>query len=118
MRIKNPETSEIAYIQEEFNLTDSEGSILKKISFNELKDWIEYESSINLSDKEKQFIKSCVENLGCTLTDKITHVLKEDGCLVFCGYDRDKLQFLDNIQIKGFNEMKEGVIYSLKEIGL
>lgn len=118
MRIKNPKTSEIAYIQEEFNLTDSNGNILKKISFSELKNWIEYENSIKLSDKEKQFIASCVENLGCTLIDKITHVLKEDGCLVFCGYDKDRLQFLDNIQIKGFHEMKDGVIYSLKEIGL
>lgn len=118
MRIKNPETSEIAYIQEEFSLTDSNGNILKKISFSELKNWIEYENSIKLSDKERQFIASCVEILGCTLTDKITHVLKEDGCLVFCGYDKDKLQFLDNIQIKGFHEMKDGVIYSLKEIGL
>ena len=118
MRIKNPETSEIAYIQEEFSLTDSNGNILKKISLNELKNWIEYENSIKLSDKEKQFIASCVENLGCTLTDKITHVLKEDGCLVFCGYDKDKLQFLDNIQIKRFNEMKDGVIYSLKELGI
>lgn len=118
MRIKNPETSEIAYIQEEFNLTDSNGNILKKISLNELRNWIEYENSIKLSDKEKQFIASCVENLGCTLIDKITHVLKEDGCLVFCGYDKDRLQFLDNIQIKGFHRMKEGVIYSLKEIGL
>ena len=118
MRIKNPETSEIAYIQEEFNLTDSNGNILKKISFSELKNWIEYENSIKLSGKEKQFIAGCVENLGCTLIDKITHVLKEDGCLVFCGYDKDRLQFLDNIQIKGFHRMKEGVIYSLKEIGL
>ena len=74
MRIKNPETSEIAYIQEEFNLTDSNGNILKKISFSELKNWIEYENSIKLSDKEKQFIASCVENLGCTLIDKITQI--------------------------------------------
>lgn len=118
MRIKNPKTSEIAYIQEEFNLTDSNGNVLKKISLNELRNWIEYENNVKLSDKERQFIVSCVENLGCTLNDKITHVLKEDGCLVFCGYDKDRLQFLDNIQIKGFHRMKEGVIYSLKELGI
>lgn len=118
MRIKNPKTSEIAYIQEEFNLTDSNGNVLKKISLNELRNWIEYENNVKLSDKERQFIVSCVENLGCTLTDKITHVLKEDGCLVFCGYDKDRLQFLDNIQIKGFHRMKEGVIYNLKELGI
>lgn len=118
MRIKNPETSEIAYIQEEFNLTDSNGNILKKISFDELKDWIKYENSVSLTDKEKQFISSCVENLGCTMIDEITHVMREDGCLIFCGYDKDRIQFLDNIQIKGFHEMKEKVIYSLKELGL
>ena len=118
MRIKNPQTGEIAYIQEEFKLTNSDGDIVKLVSFEELKEWIRYEDAIKLKPKEKQFVKSCIENLSCTLTDKITHIMKDRGSLIFCGYDRDRIQFLDNIQIKGFHEMEEGVMYSLSEIGL
>ena len=63
MRIKNPKTSEIAYIEDGFNLTDAEGNIIKTISLNELKNWQKYEEDVDLDSSEIQFIKSCLENL-------------------------------------------------------
>ena len=118
MRIKNPKISEIAYIEDEFRLTDSEGNIIKTISLNELKNWQKYEEDINLDSSEIQFIKSCLENLHECKFNKITHILRDGISLVFCTYEDGKIVFVENIQIIGFNRMEQNVVYSLKELGI
>lgn len=118
MRIKNPKTSEIAYIEDKFNLTDAEGNIIKTISLNELKNWQKYEEDINLDSSEIQFIKSCLENLHECRFNDITHILRDGSLLVFCTYEDGKIVFVENAQIVGFNRMEQGVVYSLKELGV
>ena len=118
MRIKNPKTSEIAYIEDEFNLTDSEGNIIKTISLNELKNWQKYEEDVDLDSSEIQFIKSCLENLYESRFKNITHILRDGISLVFCTYEDGKIVYVENIQVIGFNRMEQGVVYSLKELGI
>ena len=118
MRIKNPKTSEVAYIEDKFNLTDAEGNIIKTISLNELKNWQKYEEDINLDSSEIQFIKSCLENLHECRFKNITHILRDGISLVFCTYEDGKIVFVENIQVIGFNRMEQGVVYSLKELGI
>lgn len=118
MRIKNPKTSEIAYIEDKFNLTDAEGNIIKTISLNELKNWQKYEEDINLDSSEIQFIQSCLENLYESKFNNITHILRDGISLVFCTYEDGKIVFVENAQIVGFNRMEQGVVYSLKELGI
>lgn len=118
MRIKNPKTSEVAYIEDKFNLTDSEGNIIKTISLDELKNWQKYEEDINLDSSEIQFIESCLENLYECKFNNITHILRDGISLVFCTYEDGKIVFLENIQVIGFNRMEQGVVYSLKELGV
>lgn len=118
MRIKNPKTSEIAYIEDEFKLTDAEGNIIKIVSLNELKNWQKYEEDVDLDSSEIQFIKSCLENLYESKFNKITHILRDGISLVFCTYEDGKVVFVENIQVIGFNRMEQNVVYSLKELGI
>lgn len=118
MRIKNPKTSEIAYIEDEFNLTDAEGNIIKTISLDELKNWQKYEEDVDLDSSEIQFIESCLENLYESRFKNITHILRDGISLVFCTYEDGKIVFVENIQVIGFNRMEQGVVYSLKELGV
>ena len=118
MRIKNPKTSEIAYIEDKFNLTDSEGNIIKTISLDELKNWQKYEEDVDLDSSEIQFIESCLENLYESRFKNITHILRDGISLVFCTYEDGKIVFVENIQVIGFNRMEQGVVYSLKELGV
>ena len=118
MRIKEPNTSEIAYIENSFKLTDCEGNVIKEITLDELKNWQKYEEEIKLSDSEKQFIKSCLDNLyECKFND-ITHIVKDKSSLVFCNYQDYKINYLENIHITGFNSLRENVVYSLKELDI
>lgn len=118
MRIKNPKTSEVAYIEDEFKLTDAEGNIIKTISLNELKNWQKYEDDVSLDSSEIQFIKSCLENLYQCKYDKITHLLRDGSSLIFCTYIDGKIVFAENIQVAGFKRMEQNVVYSLKELGI
>ena len=38
--------------------------------------------------------------------------------LVFCTYEDGKIVFVENAQIVGFSRMEQGVVYSLKELGI
>lgn len=116
MRIKNPQTSEVAYIEDNFKLTDAEGNIIKTISLNELKKWQKYEEDVNLDSSEIQFIESCLENLYQCKYDNITHLLRDGSSLVFCTYIDGKIAFIENIQVSGFKRMEQNVVYSLKEL--
>ena len=118
MRIKNPKTSEVAYIEDNFNLTDAEGNIIKTISLNELKNWQKYEDNVDLDSSEIQFVKSCLENLYQCKYDKITHLLRDGSSLIFCTYIDGKIVFAENIQVAGFKRMEQNVVYSLKELGI
>ena len=118
MRIKNPKTSEIAYIEDKFNLTDAEGNIIKTISLDELKNWQKYEEDVDLDSSEIQFIESCLENLYESRFKNITHILRDGISLVFCTYEDGKIVYVENIQVIGFNRMEQGVVYSLKELGV
>lgn len=116
MRIRNPETSEIGYIENSFKLTDSQGNILKEISLDELKNWNIFEEEVNLEETEKQFIKSCLDNLYECHFNEITHLMREGSSLIFCNYKDYRICFLENIEIVGFKSMKDKTVYSLKEL--
>lgn len=115
MRIKNPKTSEIAYIENVFNLLDYEGNVVKNITLDELKNWQKYEDDINLSKEQKDFIKLCINNLLQCYLDNVTHIMKENNMLYFCKYENNKLVFIEEVQVKDIN-LKDRVVYSLKEL--
>lgn len=118
MRIKNPDTSEIAYLEDKFNLTDCEGNIIKSINLDELKKWIKFEETIELLPKEKEFIQSCLDNLIEAKFNEITHVLREGRNLHFCKYENNKIVWVEIVRVKGFDSIRENVVYSLNELGI